>query len=138
MDLRTHRVDEFKVSYGTAPASIAAAPDGSVWFSEAFHQVGRIDTAGKIAEFSMADDRRSPLVMTLGPDGNMWFGAYRFVGDGGSTAGSIGRIDNAGKIVEVADGLPAGSFPDSLAVGGDGNLWFTDYYGNRIGKLQLH
>ncbi len=38
----------------------------------------------------------------------------------------IGRIAPNGMITESSAGLPAGSAPDSIATGADGNLWFTD------------
>src|SRR6516164_1677835 len=31
--------------------------------------------------------------------------------------------------------LPAGSEPDGITAGPDGNLWFTEYSGNKIGRI---
>lgn len=127
MNLRTHRVTTFKLSYGDAPSAITPAPDGSTWFTES-DRIGRISPAGKIAAFALRGVYGIPSGIALGPDGNMWFADFN--------ASRIGRIDSAGKVAWFSDGLSAGSSPASVAFGPDGNLWFTEYNGNRIGKLQ--
>ena len=33
--------------------------------------------------------------------------------------------------------LGAGSMPVGIAVGGDGNLWFTEKEGNRVGRIMV-
>ena len=40
-----------------------------------------------------------------------------------------------GTITEFRTGITAGSVPDVIVAGPDGNLWFTEYAGNRIGKI---
>ena len=38
-------------------------------------------------------------------------------------------------ITEYSTGLTAGSYPYGIAAGPDGALWFTEYSGNRIGRI---
>jgi virginiamycin B lyase len=48
----------------------------------------------------------------------------------------IGRITAAGAVTEFT--IPSdGSGPHSITTGPDGALWFTEYYGNRVGRLVL-
>ena len=49
----------------------------------------------------------------------------------------IGRITTAGVVTEFAAGISANSSPEEITVGADGNLWFTEFDGNRIGRLDL-
>ena len=44
----------------------------------------------------------------------------------GGTAPAIGRITPSGQITEFSAGLNSGSLPALMAVGPDGNVWFTD------------
>ncbi len=66
--------------------SIAAGPDGALWFTGQGEQVGRITTAGVVTEFSVPDapplegstpatSLSDPGIQTIvaGPDGNLWF-----------------------------------------------------------------
>ena len=58
------------------PTSIAAGPDGSLWFTESGNpgRIGRITTSGVITEFASgltADGM--PDAITAGPNGNLWF-----------------------------------------------------------------
>jgi virginiamycin B lyase len=59
--------------------------DGALWFTElAGNKVGRISTAGAIAEFAIPTPDSGPWGITAGPDGAMWFTE--------SAAVQIGRI----------------------------------------------
>jgi streptogramin lyase len=40
-----------------------------------------------------------------------------------------------GQVTEYADGITAGSDPRGVVAGPDGNMWFTEIIGNRIGKI---
>src|SRR5436305_1635398 len=45
------------------------------------------------------------------------------------------RLAPAVTINEFTAGLSPGSFPTDIAAGPDGNLWFTEQNGNRIGRI---
>jgi virginiamycin B lyase len=39
---------------------------------------------------------------------------------------STASADPLGQVTEFSTGLPAGSYPEWIATGPDGNVWFTD------------
>jgi streptogramin lyase len=87
-------VTEFSagISAGAAPTSIAAGPDGNLWFIEPEEgRIGRITPAGVITEFSVTG---GPTDITAGPDGNLWFAEQ-----GGNR---IGRITPLGVVTEFS------------------------------------
>lgn len=110
----------------STPTELATAADGSVWFTEfTGDRIGRIDSTGKITEFTLAAGT-GPSDIELGSDGAMWFTAR--------SGNAIGRITPGGVLTMVT--LPhAASAPDSLSLGADGNIWFTESTGNRIGRI---
>jgi len=112
------------------PYQIAAAPDGSVWFTEATGNViGRITPQGTLTEF-VAPAYSSPAGICAGPDGAMWFTEY--------DSGKVGRITNDGEITEYTP--PTLGYPFSITTGPDGNIWFIERgtTTNKIAKLELH
>jgi streptogramin lyase len=131
--------------YGTVTKDIRAggfaqAPDGSVWFART-RSIGRIAPSGEVTEFelpgdSVADSQAAgPIVATA--DGNLWFSGYRGAptGDGSDTrlVAAIGRIAPSGEIAQF-DQPGQGTFPSRLAVGPDGEVWFTES-GDRVGHI---
>src|SRR5690349_6951631 len=48
---------------------------------------------------------------------------------------SGGAWAQKGRITEFSSGITAGAFPFRITAGPDGNLWFTEYLGDRIGKI---
>jgi virginiamycin B lyase len=69
----------------SAPGSIAAGPDGALWFTEGKgNKIGRVSTSGAFTEYALPTARSGPAGITVGPDGALWFTEYR--------ANKIGRI----------------------------------------------
>jgi streptogramin lyase len=128
---RAATVTEFAdgISLFTAPAAIAAGPDGNMWFTEPdADQVAKITPDGVVTEFFEGIATASaPLGITAGPDANLWFTEY--------DAGQIGRITPAGVVDEFADGISDNSSPRDIVAGPDGALWYTDTNGRRIGRI---
>ena len=75
---------------------------------------------------SCRNEGLGPDCITLGGDGNLWFGeeAYR-----------LGRITPAGAITELQ--LPIGDQPGRFAAAPDGNLWLTAGVGNEGNLLRI-
>jgi virginiamycin B lyase len=49
---------------------------------------------------------------------------------------AIGRITTTGVVTEFTAGITRpGAAPFGIATGPDGNLWFTEITGNRIGSI---
>ncbi len=118
-------ITEFPLAAGSAPAGIAAGPDGNVWFVEEHgDRVGRLSPSGSLAEFPLARPRSFARGITSGPDGALWFTEL---------TGWIGRATVSGTIVESAIPVRPAE-PIAIVTGSDGNLWFTDYY-DRIGRM---
>ena len=88
--------------------------------------------AGTVSEFPV---KSSPVVIRAGPDGALWFTECALQQTGQCTAnGTIGRVTAAGVITEFA--IPtAGSFPEGITAGPEGNLWFTLRLGNTTDRI---
>jgi hypothetical protein len=78
-----------------------------------------------------------PNAMTLGPDGNMWFTSGQNSGTPTPPSGvnNIFQVTPSGQFTAFP-GVPGGS-PNFITAGPDGNIWFTDYNNNAIGRLVL-
>jgi len=147
----------------TAPAAIVKGSDNKLWFV-AGNKIGRLGTGGDYAEFfhglsEVGDLTLDPLsgkVMMLGQfkiysiDTSGVVALYRdsvgwtnmqviadaagtlWLADGGSS--NITRVPAAGDVVRY--NLPiGGTVPKALAIGPDGDIWFTEQYGSSISKL---
>jgi streptogramin lyase len=127
------------------PVNITAGPDGNLWFIGSYNLVsyiGRITPEGDFTEFALPTDANmiynsTAGSLTAGPDGNLWF-----------TASVVGQHEVGDIVMEIVSMTPAGSmyhFPvpgvtnvmKGITTGPDGNLWFTDFYGNHIGRMTL-
>ena len=53
----------------------------------------------------------------------------------GASGNRIGRITTAGVVTQFTAGITAGSSPNAIAPGPDGNLWFSEATGNRIARI---
>ena len=111
---------------GTQPFSIVAGSDGNLWFTEnGGGSVGRITPAGVITEFPMPG-AHTTLIITSGPDGNLW---------ASTGAGTVARITTAGVVTEFPLDTPH-SGPNFITTGPDGNLWVSQIIGGyRISSI---
>ena len=67
-----------------------------------------------------------PYIITLGPDGNLWFVE--------SLDNAIGRMDLQGNAVAFA--LPrAGASPRGIALAPNGDFWITENAVNRVARM---
>jgi streptogramin lyase len=92
---------------------------------------------GSISETGVPTANSQPLSIVTGPDGNLWFTEFR--------GNKIGRLAPDGTVlaeypipttVPPTAANPTGSSqPDEIDVGPDGNLWFAEVLGNRIGRI---
>jgi len=116
--------------------SITAGPDGNVWFAERSPDgsqsvLGRVTPTGQITEYASTPVPGSIAAMTAGADGKVWFVKDGFGGP------AVGRVDPAtGTYTTFMTGLN-GAFTlfGGIALGGDGNVWFTSYFDGLIGKV---
>jgi len=104
---------------------ITSGPDGALWFTEYnANMIGRITTAGVIAEYAVPTPNGGPYGITAGPDGALWFTEI--------SGNKIGRITTAGVITEYP--LTPSIQPSSITAGPDGALWFISD-GCSIGRI---
>lgn len=122
------------------PHGIVTGPDGALWFTEeqfsfaGGNRVGRMTTAGKLTEYLVPTADSSPWDITVGLDGNVWFGE--------ATYGYVGRITMSGSITEFA--LPNAS-QGAVALGMDkgpfNSVWFpvarsgSGMAGSELGRI---
>ena len=137
----TGAVTEFTIPPENSSAGgITTGPDGALWFTESVSgKIGRITTDGKISECALPNPHAQPWGITTGPDGALWFTEASCIREPGSrciVGNKIGRITTTGLVTEFT--IPSdGSGPHSITTGPDGALWFTEYYGSRVGRLVL-
>lgn len=107
------RVSSWVLPRGTTARSLAAGPDGRMWFlAHDSGHVGRLDRTGKVSRVALSD-ARSYIQLAQGIGGAMW--AVR--------RGSAARIDGQRRVKSF-------TIPDQsdgaigLARGADGRMWF--------------
>ncbi|MBU8899363.1 hypothetical protein KRR26_27475 [Corallococcus sp. M34] len=88
---------------------------------------------GGVTECAVPTPGGGPLALSLGPDGNLWF-VERL-------SNQVARITRDGVITEFAlpalDSVPAGIVfapPGPFCL--DAHLWFTEFAGDRLGKVR--
>ena len=148
------RINLFPVAKGTSPTvGITTGPDGNLWFPATNITCGnknqlcgqryqgyieRMSSIGQITGvFPIPTTYSDPSRIVTGPDGNLWFTEQGAVGANGSlqptfpAPGKIGRITPDGQITEFTTPNQNWPYftsnPAGIAVGPDGNIWFTEY-----------
>jgi streptogramin lyase len=120
---------------GINPSTITVGPDGNLWYT-AISVIGKMSTAGVNTSFPLNSGYSFPGGIMKGPDGNLWFTEQ------GGSQGAIARITPNGVITDFP--LPTVTYPDrttwgvqasDLAVGPDGNLWFTANSESLFGQI---
>jgi streptogramin lyase len=123
-----------------SPGAITSGPDGNLWFVDGPNNtVGRITPAGAIHEYAFSTANGVLGRIAAGPDGNLWCTEFK---DSDTSAGirdHIVRVTVAGRFTEFAFPAPAndpkGHNSISITAGPDGAMWFTEFGGNRIGRI---
>ncbi len=121
---RAQPVQYFDLPAGGRPHDVAAAPDGTVWYTaQRSGHLGVLDpTTGKV-ELVALGEGSSPHGVIVGPDGAAW------ITDGGQNA--IVRVDAKTRAVKVWK-LPEDTGYANLntaAFDGRGRIWFTGQTG---------
>jgi virginiamycin B lyase len=114
----------FEVSKGDGPHDVAAAPDGTIWYTGQLAGVlGRLDPKSGTVERIPIGSGSAPHGVIIGPDGAAW------VTDSGLNA--IVRVDPQSKAVRSWP-LPkerANANLNTAAFDGKGRVWFTGQTG---------
>jgi streptogramin lyase len=113
---------------GCLPHGPALGPDGNIWFDELLNnRIARITPAGQLTEWTLPGSNSRPTVLTAARDG-MYFTEQ---------AGRIGRINLSTFAITEWTVPTANAVPFGCATGGDGNIYFTERSGNKVGMLPV-
>jgi hypothetical protein len=141
-DPSTGFLQEIPASPGSEPSSIIATAGGVLWFTEAgTNAIGRITTSGTITEYPGTG--ASPSGIAAAQDGALWFTesppqpGITTTCPAPSGLHAIGRITSGGTITNQVATPTAQSEPSDITVGPDGNLWFSEYCADKIGRVQV-
>jgi streptogramin lyase len=135
----------------TEPTAIVTGADGNLWygghFPESFGQpaIGRITTGGTATTFLLPPGFEGQgfgfivNVVTLGPDGNVWYGQSEY-SPGGDVIGHISPDGQATSSFIANDLFGGGAQGGTLSMTAapDGNIWFIPeflnghYYAGRV------
>ena len=108
------------------PTAIAAAPDGTIWFTiDLAAAIGRVHD-GRLERLSLASSNVEPIGLGAGPDGSAWYT------DNGARA--ISRITPTGEISSFPLGTPIVRL-GRLTVAPQGAVWFAEATGYRMTLL---
>jgi streptogramin lyase len=135
-----HVASAFTLPAGDHAMDLISGPDGNLWFTDPHTgAIGRMTLAGHVTEFltptrtsnpmGVTGETSSPLSITTGPDGALWFTE--------GMADQIGRVTTAGAFSEYP--LPSRDTmhanPEGIATGPDGAIWFTQPLRGNLGRL---
>jgi streptogramin lyase len=124
--LSTGTTTLFPVPSGTTGlGGITTGPDNDLWFLETqAAKVGRlVPSTGTITESAAA----AAGGIVAGSDGNLWVFA--------SSSNKILVISTAGKVLRTLTVPTASSYPHGPSRGADGNVYFVEFNGNKIGRV---
>jgi virginiamycin B lyase len=114
-------ITEFPLSDGGTPQFIVPGLDGNLWFSETQNAIGRITPAGVVSHFKL----NASVTSLVAYQNSIWFTD--------TANNAVGEINTSGAIAEFP--IPtANSVPSGIAIGPDGNLWFTEENKSKIGS----
>jgi virginiamycin B lyase len=106
---------------------LAAAPDGSAWFAEVTgYSITRLKD-GKLTRHVPESARGGPYGVAVAADGTVWATLQG--------ANQLLRIAPDGAIQAFDVPRPA-AVPTDVAIAPDGAVWFVQFRGNRIGRLE--
>lgn len=110
------------------PTAIAAAPDGSVWFSlDLSDALGRVRD-GRIERVAISGKSLEPIGLGVAPDGSVWYTD--------NAAHAISHVTASGDVKH----FPLNDTPSvrlaRLAVAPDGAAWFAEETGYSISRLK--
>jgi virginiamycin B lyase len=116
-------------TFGTQTFGIAPGPDGNVWVTDTQNdQVEQIAPSGSVLNAYSLGSTGRPMGITAGPDGALWVAQdIQFQGQ----TPAIARITTTGAV----SSFPIAQRPYRIVTGKDGNLWYSESFGNGIARI---
>jgi virginiamycin B lyase len=113
------------------PSRIAASADGRIWYADpVLNQVGYITLDGNVISYQAPSIRGAPVSpqgIAVAGDNSVWVTSV------GHNA--IYRVDPASGDFKRFDIATPNAQPNDIALGADGNLWFTMPAVSKIGRI---
>jgi streptogramin lyase len=121
----------------SAPWGVALGAEGDIWFTELSlnGKIGRVTPSGEITEYE-GSDKGEPGEIVAADNGDLYFserGGEKKAGH----EGALAQITPAGVITQFTAGLTEANTPWAIAVGPDGDIWFTELGEAKIGRLTI-
>jgi streptogramin lyase len=144
LDSATGTVANFLLPFpGVEAESLAIGSDGNAWFTEGVFayagvsRIGRVTPQGAFTQFDLGITNSFASGILAGPDGALYFleNSPGTPPNYKNPVNAIGRITTNGAISYTPDDF--GTAGARTTIGPDGNLWFSEFDINRIGKLAL-
>ncbi len=122
------RFTQYHLTGNAQPEQITNGPDGALWFTEpGINSIGRLPIRGRpLNEYKIPTANSDPIGIAPGTDNALWFTEQK--------AKQIGRISPSGNITAEYP-LTGATTPDYVLQGIDGNFYFTDTLGNKMGQF---
>ena len=128
-------VQNFAATGGNGEIVSMTTSGGSVWYAQ-FNPgtyttparsglIGKLSPTGVATPFASPYEDLIPSALTPASDGGVWF----------TSRYGVGHVSPNGAYRVAA--MPEGHGADSLAVGPDGNLWYTDRDLNQVGRITM-
>lgn len=119
---------QFLLTGNAKPDFITNGPDGALWFTEpGTNRIGRLPISGSpLSEYDVTPKDAHPAGIAPGSDNGLWFVEQK--------ARKIVRMSLTGVITASYD-LNGAVSPDAILQGVDGNFYFTDTGGNKMGQF---
>lgn len=122
----------YRTPENSTPVGVAYGIHGGVWFTELIgNSIGEITPAGQLQQFPIGGGVVATASITADSHGDLWFEWATQ-----SNASGIGRIlENGTVTLYPVTNVCFFQNRNGIAVGSDGNIWFTDYCEDKISRL---
>ena len=132
---QTGGMTEFPLAGGGS--DIAAGPDGAVWVAQSSaSKIVRMTTEGSVTGSWPVGP--FPGAIAAGPKGRLWFTTTGTTYPG-APPDTVGSIDASGEVAEFPLTPKTSGWQDNdplgIVGGPDGNAWFTERLGERVGQV---